>query len=227
MRLIGYVRASTEDQKLTLSAQEIKIRAGAVVQDAELVEVVVDSESGKNLQRPGIQRILEMARRKTIDGVMVAKLDRLTRSVRDLADIVELFNRKEIRLISLGESLDTGCAAGRMMMNILATVAQWERETISERTSEALQESKRQGKRAGNLAYGWAVDRDDPKGKLVPYPPEQLVVGRIRKLNAEGLSLRGIAKRLNEDGVVTRSGGEWQYTYVRNVLKREELNVKA
>jgi DNA invertase Pin-like site-specific DNA recombinase len=94
----------------------------------ELAEIIVDAESAKNLGRPGIKRILDLVRGGGVDAVIVAKLDRLTRSVRNLADLLDLFQKKGVALVSVAEALDTGSAAGRLVLNIMVSVSQWERE---------------------------------------------------------------------------------------------------
>src|SRR3954463_2246618 len=92
---VGYSRVSTDqqaDRGVSLEAQAEKIRAMATVHDAELLDVIVDGgESGKSLQRPGIQRLLKMVDRREVQIVIVAKLDRLTRNVRDLGELLEVF----------------------------------------------------------------------------------------------------------------------------------------
>src|SRR6202171_1290874 len=124
MRAIGYVRVSTDkqaEQGVSLEAQAEKIRAMAVVHDAELLDIIVDSgESAKSLQRPGMERLLALVDGKQVQAVIVAKLDRLTRSVKDLCELLERFERRGVALISVAESLDTSSAAGRLVMNIMA-----------------------------------------------------------------------------------------------------------
>jgi site-specific DNA recombinase len=89
-----------------------------------------------------------------VDAVVVAKLDRLTRSVKDLADLLERFNRCGVALISISESLDTQSAAGRLVLNIMTAVSQWEREAIGERTRDAMRHKKAKGERVGNIPFG-------------------------------------------------------------------------
>ena len=142
MRTIGYVRVSTDkqaEQGVSLEAQAEKIRAMALVHDAELLDIIVDGgESAKSLQRPGMARLLGMVDTRQVQAVIVAKLDRLTRSVKDLCELLERFERRGVALISVAESLDTGSAAGRLVINIMTAVSQWEREAIGERTRDAL-----------------------------------------------------------------------------------------
>jgi DNA invertase Pin-like site-specific DNA recombinase len=112
MLAIGYVRVSTDRQAekgFSLEAQTEKIRAMAVVQGAELVDVIMDGgESAKSLNRPGMQQLLALIDNRRIDALIVAKLDRLTRSVKDLCGLLELFEKRGAALVSVAESLDTG-----------------------------------------------------------------------------------------------------------------------
>jgi site-specific DNA recombinase len=111
----------------------------ATVHGAELSEVIVDGgESAKSLNRPGIARLLAMVDAGGVKVVIIAKLDRLTRSVKDLCGLLELFEKRKVTLISVAESLDTGSAAGRLVLNLMTAVSQWEREAIGERTRDAL-----------------------------------------------------------------------------------------
>jgi len=149
MKAIGYVRVSTEKQAdfgVSLEAQSEKVRAMAVVQDAELAEVIIDAgESAKSLNRPGMARLLSLVDSGAVDIVIIAKLDRLTRSVKDLAELLERFTRRGVSLVSVAESLDTGTAAGRLVLNIMTAVSQWEREAIGERTRDAMHHKRANG----------------------------------------------------------------------------------
>src|SRR5215470_15618067 len=164
MQAIGYVRVSTDrqaDTGVSLDAQAEKIRAMAVVHGAELLDVIVDGgESAKSLQRPGITQLLALVEGRRVQAVIVAKLDRLTRSVRDLCALLELFEKRRVALISVAESLDTGSAAGRLVITIMGAVSQWEREAIGERTRDALRHKRSQGQRVGNIAFGFRLSTD-------------------------------------------------------------------
>jgi DNA invertase Pin-like site-specific DNA recombinase len=141
-KTIGYARVSLTEQArdgVSLPAQEERLRAYALATARDLVEIVVDDgQSAKTLCRPGLQRILTAVTNGVISSIVVLKLDRLTRSVRDLSELLDLFARHDTALISVSESLDTASAAGRLMVNVLGSVGQWEREAISERTAFAL-----------------------------------------------------------------------------------------
>src|ERR1035441_7348786 len=186
MRAVGYVRVSTErqaDQGVSLEAQEAKVRAMATVHSATLVEVIVDGgEAAKSLNRPGLQRLLLLVKVGNVDAVIVAKLDRLTRSVKDLCGLLELLEKKKVALISVAESLDTSSAAGLLVITIMGAVSQWEREAIGERTRDALGHKKSNGERVGNIEYGYRLARD---GKHVEADSaEQTVLKEIGRLRA-------------------------------------------
>jgi len=222
MQAIGYVRVSTDrqaDQGVSLEAQESKIRAMATVHSAELLDVIVDGgESAKSLHRPGLQRLLALINTGQVQAVIVAKLDRLTRSVKDLCSLLELFEKRRVALISVAESLDTSSAAGRMVLNIMTAVSQWEREAIGERTRDAMSHKRRNGERVGNIQFGYRLCGD---GKHVePDPAEQGVLQEIRRLRQSGHTMRGIAAALNRLEVRTRRGSAWRLEHVARILKQ-------
>ena len=222
MRAIGYARVSTDrqaEQGVSLEAQEAKIRAMATVQGADLLEVIVDGgESAKNLNRPGLRRLIAMVNDGKIDAVIVAKLDRLTRSVKDLCELLELFEKRKVALVSVAESLDTGSAAGRLVITIMGAVSQWEREAIGERTRDALRHKRTSGERVGNIRFGFRLS---PDGKHVePDPGEQAVLTEIRHLRQNGHTLRGIAAALNQRALRTRRGSAWRLEHVARIIKQ-------
>src|ERR1700681_1286583 len=199
MPTIGYVRVSTDRQAehgVSLEAQEAKIRAMATVQGSELIDVIVDGgESAKSINRPGLQRLMELVNGGKVQAVIVAKLDRLTRSVKDLCRSLELFEKRKVALISVAEALDTGSTAGRLVITIMGAVSQWEREAIGERTRDALGHKRSQGKRVGNIAFGSRLSDDGQD--LDADPAEAAGFAQIRRLRSQGTTLRGIAAAMN------------------------------
>ena len=191
----------------------------ATVQGAELFEVIVDGgESAKNLNRPGLQRLLGLVNSGKVEAVIIAKLDRLTRSVKDLCNLLELFEKRGVALISVAESLDTASAAGRLVITIMAAVSQWEREAIGERTRDALRHKRSTGERVGNIRFGLSLS---PDGKHVePDPGEQGVLNEIRHLRQSGNTLGGIAAALNRKALHTRRGSAWRLEHVARIIKQ-------
>ena len=147
----------------------------------------------------------------------IAKLDRLTRSVKDLCTLLERFERRGVALVSVAESLDTGSAAGRLVLNIMTSVSQWEREAGGERTRAALSHKKSQGQRVGNIPYGCRLAAD--RVHLEDDPDEQALLAEIRQLRGEGRTLRGIAAALNHRAYTTRRETAWRLESVARVLK--------
>ncbi len=224
MRLIGYVRVSSEEQAqsgLSLENQKAKLQAYCDLYGHELVEVVTDAGfSGKSLSRPGIQAALESLSRSEVDGLVIHKLDRLSRNVADMAGLVtKFFSEKGGKaLLSVSDQLDTSTAAGRLGINILMSVAQWEREAIGERTAAALDAKARRGEVKGGaapLGKQWS-DKQHTENK-----GEAQAVALITELRATGLSMRAIVEELNRRGVpAARKGDKWHLTTVARVLKR-------
>jgi site-specific DNA recombinase len=221
MQAIGYVRVSTDkqaDRGVSLEAQAEKIRAMALLQDAELIDIIVDGgESAKNLNRPGASRLLSLVDSRAVDTVIVAKLDRLTRSVRDLCELLERFEKRGVALVSVAESLNTASAAGRLVLNVMTAVSQWEREAIGERTRDALHHKRAHGERIGNIRFGYRLAADGLH--LEPDTGEQAALSAIRSLRESRHTLREIATRLNEQGFRTRRGSAWRHEYIARVME--------
>jgi site-specific DNA recombinase len=219
MKVIGYARVSTDkqaDRGVSLEAQTEKIRAMTVVHSADLIDIIVEAgESAKSLNRPGMQRLLVLVDSGEVNAVVVAKLDRLTRSVKDLCELLERFDRRGVALISVAESLDTSSAAGRLVLNIMTAVSQWEREAIGERTRDAMRHKRTNGERVGNIAFGYRLGSDGVH--VEPEPAEQAMITAIGELRARGRSLRRIAIDLNRRGWRTRRGSEWRLESVARV----------
>lgn len=229
MLTIGYVRVSTDrqaEQGVSLEAQEAKIRAMGTVQGAELLDVIVDGgESAKSLDRPGLQRLMGLVNGGKVQAVIVAKLDRLTRSVKDLCGLLELFEKRKVALISVAEALDTGSAAGRLVITIMGAVSQWEREAIGERTRDALRHKRGNGERVGNIEFGHRLSAD--RRHLEPDPTEQAALAEIWTLRHQGPILRGIAATLNSREHRTRRGTEWRLESVARVVKQNSQRPQA
>jgi DNA invertase Pin-like site-specific DNA recombinase len=217
-RAVAYLRVSTEkqvDQGISLKAQRAKVESYAELYELELVEVVIDAgASAKTLDRPGLRKALEMLRTGQADAFLVAKLDRLTRSVVHLGQLVEdYFADGRFALLSVGEQIDTRSAAGRLVLNVLASVSQWEREAIGERTAAAMQHKATLGEYCGGKPpFGFAIASDGDH--LVENPAEQEVLAAVRKLRSGGHSFRAVARELSARGFRSRSGTPFSHMQV-------------
>ncbi len=219
-RVALYARVSTTgqaDDGHSLAAQLEDMRAYAKLYRLEVVTEITDAgQSGKTLDRPGVHELQRLIAEGQISGIVIWKLDRLTRNVRDLGNLLEAFKEQGIALSSVQEKLDTSTAAGTLMVNILMSVAQWQREDAGERTKRGIAQAQRAGKRVGQPPYGWTVQ----DGILVKDAQQQQVIRRIRALNRKGYSLREVARTLNNESITTRNRKQWSATQVSRALAK-------
>lgn len=206
--MLGYVRVSTEEQaesRAGLDAQEAAIRAEAERRGWDLRLFSDEGRSGKHIN-PALSEALELLADGRADGLVVAKMDRLARSVIHAAEISAQSRRFGWALVALDMNLDTTTPAGKAMMQMLAVFAEFERDLISERTRAALAAKKAQGVRIG------APERMSRDAKT-----------KIIELRADGLSFAKIAAALEADGVLSPSGSmQWQPSTVRRAFARME-----
>jgi len=224
MKVVGYIRVSTEEQAnsgLSLDSQRAKLNAYADLYDLELVAIIEDGQSAKTLNREGVRRVLGMLKAGEADGVLIAKLDRLSRSVADFQTLIDDYfcEKAGKQLLSVADSIDTRTAAGRLVLNVLLSVAQWEREAIAERTRDALQHKIRNGERCGSVRFGYDLAEDEIH--LVPNEEEQGAIRLMQRLRAKGESYRAIAEELERRGIRTKEGKTaWTHTAVSRILNR-------
>ena len=192
----------------------------AVVRGGELGEVIVDGgESAKDLNRPGVAKLLALVEAGKVEAVIVAKLDRLRRSVKDLCGLLERLRsgrwRPDIRCGVAGYRLGGG-APGDLNDHgrgePMGTGS--DRRTDPRRPPTQTQP----GRRVGNIAFGFRLGSDGEH--LEPDPAEQSALAEIRRLRVEGLTLRGIAASLNHRAVRTRRGTPWRLESVARVVKQ-------
>jgi site-specific DNA recombinase len=224
MQVAGYTRVSTEDQAdsgISLAAQKDRVQGYAQAKGFELVEIIEDAGiSAKDLNRPGIQRVLNLARQKEIQGVIVCKLDRMFRSTIDALETIQNFNKWGVGFYSIEETIDTKSPHGEFFLTILAAFGQMERKLIGERTRTALKHKRANGeKTGGDVPFGYSLAKDEKT--LVEIPEEQKTIGFIKRLKAKGHSLRGIAEKLQRKGCLTKTGKtEWNPKTVKAILAR-------
>lgn len=204
MKVIGYLRVSTVGQEYGIEAQRSAI-AGEAQRRGWQIEWIEDAgRSGKDIDRPGIVAALAELKAHRADALVVAKLDRLSRSLGDFARLLESAGREGWSVVALDLGIDTSTPTGKLVASVMAAVAQWERETIGLRTKEALAQAKANGVHVGR-----------------PSKQDPAVVRRIRNLRSRGHTYRAIADRLNRDAVPLPGGGvRWHPNGVRLVERR-------
>ena len=205
---IGYIRVSTEDQAregVSLDNQKSKITAYCQLKDLDLLEIIEDAGiSAKNLKRPGVQKVLTLARKKQVDAIVVYKLDRIFRSTMDALETTQMFDRRGVAFHSILEVLDTKSPMGKFFFTILAGVSELERGVIAERTKAALAHKRMRNEWiGGEVPYGYDLITG---GILIKNETEQKVIRFIRHLHKNGYSLRGICRELQKSGYQTIRG---------------------
>ena len=220
MPLIGYIRVSSDKQAdagMSLEVQESQIIKYAELYDIELSEIIVDAgESAKSLRRPGMLRLIELMDRNLCQGVLIVKLDRLTRSVKDLCHLLERYFSKDKVLISVQEKIDTNSAMGRMVMNVVMSISQWEREATSERTRAVLQHKKAKGERVGNIPFGYRLAPDGVH--LEEHLREQEILKSVTEMRKSGMTLDEISKDARLRGYQSRNGKPFGISSIHAML---------
>ncbi len=214
MKIIGYARVSTDEQAdsgLGLEAQRAAIEAAAASRGWDLVGIVEDAGVSGTVapeSRPGFGSVLRDLEDGTVDGVVVAKLDRLSRRLAHSTQFLDLVDRNRWHLSVLDVNIDTSTAGGRLVANLMGSVNQHFRDVIAENTKAALAAKRRRGERLGR-----------------PVTLDSSTRERIVSDRAAGMTLQAIADALNSDGVSTARGGAmWYPATVRKVLLSVELD---
>lgn len=227
----GYIRVSTTDQAehgVSLDAQRERIESWCAANGYRLVDVFTDAGiSAKRADnRPALKAALDMVCERRSGSkcggaaLIVYSLSRLARSTRDAIAIAERLDKAGADLVSLSERIDTTSAAGKMVFRMLAVLAEFERDLVSERTTAALAHMKANGQRVGTVPYGF--DLADDGATLIPNDTEQAVIADIRAMRAEGMKLEPIAAALTARAVPTKTGrsSRWTHQAVARILKR-------
>jgi len=171
--------------------------------------------SGGNMNRPALQRLLADAEAGKIDIIVVYKIDRLSRSICDFASLSKSLDKWNVAFVSVTQEINTSTSSGRMMLNILMTFAQFEREQIAERVRDKMSASRKKGKWVGgSVPIGYrVVDK-----KLVVDEATAPIVQRIFRRYLETQSPKLIAQELNADGITTLLGKKWDKPHIYRIL---------
>ena len=217
-----YVRVSTEEQAtegFSIHAQKDKLTKYAEVSDYNIVDYYIDDGiSGKNLnERPEVTRLINDVKSGKINNVLVYKLDRLTRSVKDLIYLIELFDKYNCTFNSQTEKIDTSNAVGRMFVKIIGIFAEFERENLAERVTFGYEQKTKEGNYTncnGVFGYDYIVG----EGRLEVNREEASYVEKIFEWYLEGNSMLEISRRLEKLGVPTKRGGLWRQSTIHSIL---------
>ena len=216
VRAVIYVRVSSESQEdnTSLGDQEARAKAYIISQGWKYGGTYSDVASGKDLNRPGLNSLLSQL--KKIDYLVVLKLDRLSRKLFDILDLINnYFDKTDTAIVSVTEPFNTSTPQGRLLLNMLGSFAEYERELIKERVMA--------GKRAKAKAGGY-IGGSPKLGKiavnkeLVVHKEEQNLIRTIKYHRKQGKTLRQICAFLTENGYKTKRGGKWSPQNIANII---------
>ncbi len=218
-KLIGYVRVSSEVSKLkgnSISNQINKCKEYCKMNNYEITHILKDEgKSGMSYsKRDGYLELIEKCKNEDVDGVVVYSLSRLGRKMRDIIEVMELFNKNDIEFYSVKENINNKDIMGKLMMNILMSFNEFEVDNIRERIRDVKINNKKNGLVYGKLMFG----KDKDGKKLVNNIDEMKTIKYMKQLRGKGWSYFQISDRLNYKGIVSKSGGKWYGMSVRNVL---------
>ncbi len=220
-RAAVYVRISTDEahQPWSLSAQEERLAAYCVSQGWLVVGVYVEQASGATLARPELTRLLSDAQGGDFDVLVVIALDRLSRNLAQMMGLIERLETAGVTLVSATQPFDTGTPTGRLLLQMLASFAEFERSLIVERVTAGTERRAKSGRwTSGRIPYGYARD-PDTRG-LAADPIRVSVVTQVfRWYVEERVGTLTIARRLNERGERTQAGKRWTPNTVTTVLR--------
>jgi DNA invertase Pin-like site-specific DNA recombinase len=180
--IIGYARVSTLDQNLQMQIDAL--------QNAGCFEIFEEKITGTKKDRPALNEMLKMLRPG--DRVVVYKLDRISRSTKHLIELIELFEGKGVEFVSIRDNIDTSTALGRFFFRIMASIAELERDIISERTKSGLSAARARGRNGGRPA----ADKKKIQLALKMYNSKDYSISQI--VQATGISQATLYRRLNE-----------------------------
>ena len=218
-KLIGYVRVSSNISKLkgnSISNQISKVKDFCGLNDYELVDIMKDEgKSGMEYsKRDGYLELINKCKTDNIDGVVVYCLSRLGRRMKDIIDVMEMFNSNDIEFYSVKENINNKDIMGKLMMNILMSFNEFEVDNIRERIIDVKRNNKENGLVYGKLMYGKNKDGK----KLINNIDEMKTIRYMKTLRSKGWSYFRISDKLNEKNIIGKSGGKWYGMSVRNVL---------
>lgn len=243
MKLVGYARVSTDEQASTgvsPEAQKERLALQSKILGHDLIRVEYDPGiSGREIRRPGLQRVIKALETGEAEGLIVTKLDRLTRSLLHFCRLVESHFKKPApyRLLSCAEPVDLDTPSGRMMAYLLVLFAQFEVEITVERTQTSMSHKRLKGQRLGTIPFGFSLDpsSSDSEGKpcdLIPNLTEMETLKLILQMKNQGISNREIAETLNESKIPSRSPrkngpSRWHHSTIAQILKRTPILTDA
>ena len=221
-----YVRVSTEEQAqegFSVRAQTEKLKTYALLKGWDIYDIYVDDGiSGKNIvDRPEITRLMKDVKHGSVNNVLVFKVDRLTRNIKNLMELVEMFDEYNCAFNSLTESIDTETPSGRMFLKIIGIFAEFERENLISRVTLGFERKAKEGYTLATFgaSYGYDLKKGEKIQTIIP--TEAKIVREIFDMYVkENMSMLGIAKELMRRGIKTKkNSSRWNKSTIKSMLE--------
>jgi site-specific DNA recombinase len=237
LRVIAYIRGSTEEQQNTIEAQRASIDRYCQSLGLEVAEFIIDSGVSGSIpfmERPGAKDLLDAMKRTGANSIAFTKLDRAFRSVLDCITTMHRWNSQGIGFHIIEQRIDTASAMGRAMLQIIAVIAELENGQRAERQRAAFGVMRDAGQRCGTVPYGWqpvtSMERKSKTGRqaenLVPLEFEQGVLRLIVSMHSQGQTDNAIARFLNGKEITAKRGGKWHGATVQSVREHARIAAK-
>lgn len=216
-----YTRVSTEEQKkhgFSLDAQKETVMQYAIQNGYEIYDCYSDSDSGKDFNRPEIQRLFTDMRKEKFDVIIIWKVDRISRKNTDVLRLIdEELNPRNMKLLVTTCNIDSSTTNGYMFISLLGTFAEYERSVIIERVSAGMEKKSKLGQWNGGVLLGYdVVDKE-----LVINESESVIVKRIFEMRAAGKGYKAIVSELNSHGYRTKRNNPFSINSVKTILENE------
>jgi site-specific DNA recombinase len=222
MRAALYLRVSTEDQARdgsSIDAQRSLLERKALEWEYTIIDYYIDDGySAKDMKRPALQRLIKDAEKRVFDVVIYWRLDRLTRKSKDFHSLVDRLEKNKVGLKSATENIDTTTAMGRFQLELSVSLAQLERETISERVFFVMEDRVRKGLRnGGSVTFGYRKAKET--GEFIIVESEAVIVRRIFEMYVSGTGMKAIAHTLNQEGIKGSGTSAWSSPTIKHMLE--------
>lgn len=218
MKVALYIRVSTQEQAkegISLAAQENLLREYCRLFNYEIFKVYVDDGySAKNMNRPALKYLIEDVKNRKFNSVIVWKLSRISRNVVDLLMLLREFEQYNVQFISYSEQFDTNTPVGKLLITVLASVAEFERETISDNVKTALSYRANLGKPTATQVLGYL--RKDQK--LIVIQSEADLVRHIFSEYLDCFNYSEVARRINAKGYSGKRGKKFKANQIRTII---------
>ena len=218
--IVSYIRTSTDKQQNSIDTQIDTIEKYCDYKGIRSQKYYVDfGISGKTCDRPQFNDLLDRVKNNEIEKVIITELSRLGRNLLATLEVVEIFKKHNVDLVVLKENISLKSPSGRMFLNILLTLSQFEREQISLRTKSVLQHKKENNQVYGNIPYGKKLQN----GRLVDHDREIFMLKKIKTLRNKGKSYGQITMFLKRNNYLRKNGSHFDRDSVKKLVKNHPI----